>query len=324
MKIKSIITGISGQDGAYLSKLLLEKGHEVYGFTRRHENSKLWRLTYLEISDQVELVDCDLADLSQVISLIKEIQPDEIYNLAAQSSVSLSFKQPIGTFNFNITSVVNLLDSIRLVKPNTRFYQASTSEMYGDSPQLPISENTVLNPKSPYGISKAASHWITRNYREAYGIHASCGILFNHESYLRSNNFFVKKVIREGILISKGLQDLLRVGNVEVRRDFGSAPNYVKAMYEMLQQSIPDDYIICSGKSIMLSDIISYVFQYLQIEPNRWLVDKNLYRPTDIYEIYGDSSKARSVLNWHYEIDFKEILKDLIDEEIRNWTNEKN
>jgi GDPmannose 4,6-dehydratase len=313
----ALITGVTGQDGAYLSKLLLEKGYRVIGLVRSYRNFNDKGLNFLNIQDQVEIVGCDLTDFSQIVSIIKEYDPDEIYNLAAQSSVSLSFKQPIGTIQFNITSVLNLLEAIRLTNNNIKFYQASSSEIFGDT-TLPIRENTVINPLSPYGISKAAAHWITKNYREAYGIFSCCGILFNHESYLRSPNFFIKKVIMETINIKNGTASFLKVGNIDIKRDFGWAPKYVEAMHLMLQKSNPDDFIICSNTSISLRSIIEFIFNYLSVPMEKLVIDKNLYRPTEILDIYGDNTKAKAQLGWEYHISFYEILEILINEELEN------
>ena len=320
--LTAIITGVTGQDGAYLSKFLLEKGYRVIGLVRSYRNFNNRGLKYLNIQNEVEIVGCDLTDLSQIVSIIKESEPSEIYNLAAQSSVSMSFKQPIGTIQFNISSVLNILEAIRILESDTKFYQASSSEIFG-STELPIKESTIINPISPYGISKAAAHWITKNYREAYGIFGCCGILFNHESFLRSNNFFVKKVITEAIRIRNGTAFYLKVGNIDVKRDFGWAPKYVEAMYSMLQQSKPDDYIICSNISVSLRTIIEYTFNYLNIPMDKLIIDEKLYRPTEIADIYGDNKKARQELNWSYELPFQEVLKMLIDEELANHGHDK-
>jgi GDPmannose 4,6-dehydratase len=311
----AIITGVTGQDGAYLSKLLLEKGYEVVGLTRSYTSNQVGSLKQLGIEKEVNLQGCDITDFSQLFKIFKTFQPTEIYNLAAQSSVSLSFKQPIGTMKFNIESVLNLLESIRLFNPFIRFYQASSSEMFGKIHQLPITENEIFHPLSPYAISKASAHWITVNYREAYDLFTSCGVLFNHESYLRSNNFFVKKVITEAIQIKKGLQSEIKVGNLEVKRDFGWAPKYVEAMYLMLQQDKPDDYLICAGASVSLREIIEYVFDYLNLPKDKIVIDPSLFRPTDIEDTYGDSTKAKAKLGWNYNMRFFEVLDILIEEE---------
>jgi len=317
MQKTAIITGITGQDGAYLSKLLLEKGYRVVGLTRSYSSSNTERLQYLGIEKEVILQGCEITDFSQLFKVFKTYEPTEIYNLAAQSSVSLSFRQPIGTIKFNIISVLNLLESIRLFNPAIRFYQASSSEMFGKVAQLPITEREVFHPLSPYAISKASAHWIAINYREAYNLYTSCGVLFNHESYLRSPNFFVKKVIAEAISIHFGKQKELKVGNIEVKRDFGWAPKYVEAMYLMLQQEKADDFLVCSGQSLSLRSIIEYVFERLSIPKEKIVIDPALFRPTDIEDIYGDSSKAKKQLGWEYELSFYEVLDRLIEEELR-------
>ena len=318
MSNTALITGITGQDGAYLSQFLLGKGYRVIGLVRSYLNPRLEGLAYLGIDKDVELEYCDLQDHSQIINLVARLKPDEIYNLAAQSSVSTSFAQPISTIHFNIISVLYLLEAIKLVNPKIRFYQASSSEMYGKPASLPILENSVLHPLSPYGISKASAHWIAINYREVHNLFTSCGILFNHESFLRSENFFVKKVLRQSIEIKKGLRDCLEVGNIDIRRDFGYAKEYVKAMWLMLQQDTPDDYIICSGKSISLREIIEHIFNRLGIPLEKLVVKKELFRPTEIMDNYGDNSRARTRLNWEYSLSFFDVLDILLDEELRN------
>lgn len=319
MSKRALITGITGQDGAYLSKYLLTKGYEVKGIVRRLSENSLYGLTYLGIQEEIELIECDLTDFSQVVKILSSIRPDEIYNLAAQSSVSLSFQQPIGTINFNIISVLNLLETIRIVNPSIKFYQASSSEMFGKTVHLPISENSVIHPLSPYAISKASAHWTTINYREAYGLFTTCGILFNHESYLRSTNFFVKKVLQDSIRIKKNEKATLNVGNIEIKRDFGYAPKYVEAMWKMMSIDKPDDYIICSGVSVLLRDIILHIFKNLSIPEERLIVDKSLYRPTDIEDIYGAPYKAKVMLNWDYDLSFFEVLDLLLEEELENF-----
>jgi GDPmannose 4,6-dehydratase len=314
----AIITGVTGQDGAYLSKLLIEKGYKVIGLTRNNSRSNFQGLIYLGLIDEIKIEECDLTDFSQVIRIVKAYQPDEIYNLAAQSSVGLSFQQPIGTIKFNIISVLNLLEAIKIINPKIKFYQASSSEMFGTIPVLPITEHLSFNPQSPYAVSKASAHWICSNYREAYNLFISCGILFNHESFLRKSNFFVKKVLRESIRIKKGEQDVLKVGNIEIKRDFGYAPKYIEAMWLMTQTEIPSDYIVCSGVSISLRSIIEYVFDKLDIAKNKLIVDDKLFRPTEIPDIYGDCSKAKKELNWDYDYSFYEVLDILLEKELKS------
>ena len=316
----ALIAGITGQDGSYLSKLLLDKGYKVVGLVRSYTQSNIKNLAYLGIHHDIIFKDCDLTDISQLIKILGEYRPDEIYNLAAQSSVSLSFNQPIGTVQFNVLSVLNFLEAIKILNlgNSTRFYQASSSEMFGRVESLPIREHTVFHPLSPYAISKATGHWLTVNYRESYGMYAACGILFNHESYLRSDNFFTKKIIRESLRISHGLQDELRVGNIDIKRDFGYAAKYVEAMWLMLNQDKPDDYLICSGTSVSLRSMIYHVFDRLQISREKLVVDPVLYRPTDISDILGDNSKARRVLKWVYEMSIYEVIDIILEEEIKN------
>jgi GDPmannose 4,6-dehydratase len=313
----AIITGITGQDGSYLSKLLLSQNYRVIGTTRSYNHTNLHNLRYLKIDGQVELVECDLADITSIINLIGKRKPDEVYNLAAQSSVGLSFDQPIGTISFNSISVLNLLEAIRITNKNIRFYQASSSEMYGKVSHLPITEETPMHPLSPYAISKATAFWSVVNYRESYGLFACNGILFNHESYLRSENFFIKKVIRHSIEIAQGRRDELVVGQIDLKRDFGFAPRYVEAMWLILQHSVPNDYTICSGKSVSLREIIAHVFKKLDIPLSKLRVDTTLFRPVDILDIYGNNEKARTVLKWNYDLSFFDVLDELLDEELK-------
>lgn len=312
----AMITGITGQDGAYLSKLLLEKGYRVIGLLRSYNSINLVKLKYLKIQEKILLEECDLNDLSSVMKIVTKYNPDEIYNLAAQSSVGISFSQPLGTIQSNLFSVLNLLESIKNINKNIKFYQASSSEMFGNVEKLPLVENTAFHPTSPYGISKASAHWVVINYRESFGLFACCGILFNHESYLRSNNFFVKKIIRESINIKNNKQEFLRVGNIDVKRDFGYAPKYVEAIYLMLQQDKAEEFIICSGKSVSLREIIYYIFGKFSIPRNKIIIDNDLIRPLEIEDIYGDNTKAKELLHWQYDMDFFQVLDILIKEEL--------
>lgn len=317
----ALITGITGQDGAYLSKLLLSKGYKVVGILRADAEENFFGLKYLNIYDKVDLVKCSLLDLSGLEKIFLEKKPTEVYNLAAQSSVGASFENPYETINFNISSVLNLLEIIKKINKNIKFYQASSSEMYGNIEKLPVTEKSIIHPVSPYAISKVAGHWMTINYRESYELFACCGILFNHESYLRGNSFFVKKVIKTAIDIKNGRQEELRVGNIDLKRDFGLAPDYVKAMWLMLQQKTPKDYIICSGRPITLREIIEYVFDKMSISREKIVIDQSLFRPNDIKNIYGDNGKAKEELGWNYNKSFKDVLDILIEEELKN-TNE--
>jgi len=316
----AIITGITGQDGAYLTQYLLGLNYTVVGLTRSYSSAGLSKLMKLGIDSQIELEECDLMDYSSIIRILQKYKPDEFYNLAAQSSVAASFNQPIGTIQFNSISVLNILEAIRSSNSAIRFYQASSSEMFGRVPELPIRENNVLNPVSPYAISKATAHWIVRNYREAYGIFACSGILFNHESSLRDDTFFVKKVIESARKIKAGKMDMLHVGNIMIKRDFGASKEYVKVMHAMLQHPFPDDYVVASGTSVLLKDIIDFVFDYLGVPANKYVVDDKLFRPSEINDLYGDSNKAKNQLGWNYQKDFFEVIREMIDE-IENGIN---
>ncbi len=319
MRKVAIITGITGQDGAYLSRLLLKNDYKVIGLVRSKSSSSLRGLNYLNLTSKIVLEECDLTDLSQILRILKEYNPSEIYNLAAQSSVSLSFAQPIGTFQFNTLSVFNLLEAIKQFNPLIKFYQASSSEMFGEVKHLPITEDTEFHPKSPYAISKAAAHWICVNYRESYNLFVCCGILFNHESHLRTDTFFVKKVIREAIKIQKGLSELLKVGNLDIKRDIGFAPEYVEAMYKMMQQPKADSYLICTGSSVSLKYIVEYVFNKLEVPTHKIVVDDKLFRPSEISDIYGSNKHINTSLNWEYKHSIEDLLDILVNEEVENF-----
>lgn len=319
MKKTALITGITGQDGCYLSKFLLEKGYRVIGITRSYSSVNIKNLTYLGINRDVIISECDMYDIIGIINLIKEYKPSHIYNLAAQSSVKVSFEQPIGTIKYNIESVLNLLEAIRLTDPAIRFYQASSSEMYGAVKELPVALSTHLNPVSPYAVSKASAFMLVNNYRNAYHLFAVNGVLFNHESYLRTTNFFVKKVITESIRIKKGLSPHLKVGNIDIKRDFGYAPKYVEAMYLSMIHDTPGNYMVCSGKSVSLRSIIYHIFDRLGIEREKVQVDPELYRPAEIEDLYGNNAETKSVLKWDYTIDFFDVLDILLEEEQRNF-----
>jgi GDPmannose 4,6-dehydratase len=311
----AIITGITGQDGMYLAKLLIEKQYKVVGIIRSITDNNYPGFKYLQINNDLLFEECDLHDITQIISLFKKYKPDEVYNLAAQSSVGQSFVQPIGTIQFNVISVLNLLEAIKISDYPTRFYQASSSEMYGKVDQLPVKEITPMHPLSPYAVSKASGHWITTNYRESYNLFTCCGILFNHESFLRKPSFFVKKVIAGAIQIKLGKEAKLYLGNIDLKRDFGYAPKYVEAMWLMMQQSTPSDYLICSGQSISLRHIVEYTFDCLEISMDCVEVSPSLLRPTEIEDIYGDNTKAKNELGWEYSYSFQQVLDILIAEE---------
>lgn len=315
----AIITGITGQDGTYLANFLLNKGYSIIGLVRNNSRTNMKNLRYLDIDDKINFIKIDLLNLSNIVRIIEKNEIDEIYNLAAQSSVGLSFSEPIETLEFNIVSTAKLLEAMRITNPKIKFYQASSSEMFGNvkKENLPINENFLLRPISPYGISKAASHWITVNYREAHNLFAVCGISFNHESALRNKNFVTKKIINTAVKISLNLADELRLGNIKVYRDWGYAPKYVEAMWLMLQQDNPDDYIISSGEVHSLEEFVVKVFEKLNLNVNKFIkIDESLYRPNDLEINYGDNSKAKNKLNWNYEMSFEKLIYKLVDDEI--------
>jgi GDPmannose 4,6-dehydratase len=309
------ITGITGQDGAYLSKQLVDKGYKVVGILNKDRHSSTKNLDYLGITQQITFIECDLLAKDQVKDLLIQLKPDEIYNLAAQSSVGNSFAHPRETIYYNSISVLNLLDSIKEIGEPIKFFQASSSEMFGRVSHMPITETTPMRPMSPYGVSKASSHWMAINYRENYGIFACCGIMFNHESYLRSPNFFIKKLVRESLKVSRSGTGVIKLGNLDIRRDFGYAPRYVEPMWKMMQLEEPDDFVICSGKSIALSDIVSHVLDRAGLDWGSVAIDKGLKRPSELDDIFGDSTKARNILGWDYNLDFFDVLDTLIEEE---------
>lgn len=313
-KKTAIITGVTGQDGSYLSKFLIEKGYKVFGFIK-DDAPDTNNLKYLGVSGKVDLISANLLDLSALTRLINKIRPDEIYNLAAQSSVGLSFKEPLWTLEFNSLSAANLLEAVRLYNPDAKFYQASSSEMFGNvrKEHLPVTEDTPIRPVSPYAISKAASHWTTVNYREAYGLFAVCGILFNHESALRGKNFVTWKILDTAVKISMGSAQTLALGNLNVYRDWGYAPEYIKAVWLMLQQESPRDFIICSGRAHSLEEFARGVFERLDVNFERYVkIDESLYRPMDLEVVYGDNSKAKKLLNWQYDMTFQELIDALV------------
>lgn len=314
MKKIALITGITGQDGAYLSELLLKTGYSVFGFVR--ENDDYSKLEYLNIKDKIKFIQVDLLDFEDVKNNIEKINPNEIYNFVAQSSVGISYQKPYETINFNFNSTLNLLEAIRTTNLKIKMFQPSSSEMYGKQENLPITESSKFNPLNPYAMSKVLSHQICEQYRRAYGLFVSCGILFNHESVLRGDNFFVKKIITQALEIKNEKRDFLFVGDLSTKRDFGYALEYVKAMWLMLQQEKPDDFVIASGKSVSLQDIVFYVFDKLEISKDKIKVDKNLLRPVEVDDSYGDSSKAKRELRWDYDLDFYQILDLLIQDEV--------
>jgi GDPmannose 4,6-dehydratase len=313
----AIINGISGQDGAYLAEYLLKLKYSVIGISRR-ENATYPGLDYLGITSNIKLITADLSNSEVCDQLMLQWQPDEFYNMGAQSSVSYSFEHPHETIQYNVLSVLNLLEAIRKTNPRIKFYQASSSEMYGKTNKLPLALDATLHPVSPYGISKATGHWLVNQYREAYGLFAVSGILFNHESYLRSETFFVKKVIKSAILIKDGKLDKLSIGNLDLRRDFGYAKEYIKAIWLMLQGDEPEDLQVCSGQSIALNEIANYVFDKMELNTQLIVEEPSLFRPVEIQDIFGDNTRIKSK-GWQYDYTFYDVLDILMEEEQRNY-----
>jgi GDPmannose 4,6-dehydratase len=317
---KALITGITGQDGAYLSQLLLDKGYEVCGLVRRSSTADVndVRLRWLGIADQVRLFDGNLTDLSSLIRILNETKPDEIYNLAAQSFVKSSWQQPLLTGTVTGLGVTNVLEAMRLVRPEARFYQASSSEMYGLIQEPVQSENTPFYPRSPYAIAKLYGHWMTVNYRESFGMHASSGILFNHESPLRGIEFVTRKVTDGVARIKLGLSQELRLGNIDAKRDWGHSRDYVRAMWLMLQQDKPDDYVIATGRTVTVRDMCRIAFAHANLEMEEHLViDPELYRPAEVDVLLGDATKAKQKLGWESVISLEEMIQEMVDADIQ-------
>lgn len=310
---KALICGVSGQDGAYLAKLLLEKGYEVYGGSRDAQMSSFANLKRLGIDKQVKLLSISINDFRSVLQAILKIKPDEIYNLAGQSSVSLSFEQPVETLESISIGTLNLLESIRFCGLPIRLYSAGSSECFGDTGDALADENTPFRPRSPYGVAKAAAFWQVANYREAYQLHASTGILFNHESPLRPERFVTQKIVGSACRIAKGSDETLVLGNINIARDWGWAPDYVEAMWLMLQQSQADDYVIATGETFKLQDFISFVFEEVRLDWKKYVtIDKELFRPTDINIGRANPAKAENNLTWKSRYSIKQIAKEMV------------
>jgi GDPmannose 4,6-dehydratase len=316
---RALITGITGQDGAYLSKLLLGKGYEVYGVVRRssHGGVANHRLVWLGIGDDVRLIEGDLLDLSNLSRIVKDVQPDEVYNLAAQSFVATSWSQPLLTAQVTGIGVVNVLEAIRVAAPHARFYQASSSEMFGKIREPVQRESTPFYPRSPYGVAKLFGHWTTVNYRESFGIHASSGILFNHESPLRGIEFVSRKITDGVARIALGLARELRLGNIDAKRDWGHAQDYVRAMWLMLQQDRPDDYVIATGRTTTVRDMCRIAFDHVGLKADDHVViDKALFRPAEVDVLLGDPTKARETLGWTAKVSLEEMIREMIDADL--------
>ncbi|HWG74428.1 MAG TPA: GDP-mannose 4,6-dehydratase [Acidimicrobiales bacterium] len=311
----ALITGITGQDGSYLAELLVDKGYKVVGLHRRSSTVTFERIAHL--TDRITLVPADLLDEASMIRVLREYRPSEVYNLAAQSFVQTSFAQPLLTGEVTALGVTRLLDSILLVDPSIRFYQASSSEMFGKVVEAPQTERTPFYPRSPYGVAKVYGHWITVNYRESYAMHASSGILFNHESPRRGLEFLPRKVSFSVAAIKLGLQQRLALGNLEAQRDWGFAQDYVRAMWLMLQQDEPGDYVVATGETHSVREFCQIAFEHAGLDWEAHVdVDDRFFRPAEVDLLIGDASKARSTLGWKPEVSFDELVRMLVDADL--------
>ena len=313
---KALITGITGQDGSYLAEFLLKKGYDVVGMVRRSSTTRFERIQHL--LDRLVLVPGDLLDQVSLINIIREQQPNEVYNLGAQSFVPTSWSQPVLTAEFTALGVTRVLDAIRMVDPSIRFYQASSSEMFGKVRETPQNESTAFYPRSPYGVAKVYGHWITVNYRESYGLFAVSGILFNHESPRRGLEFVTRKVTHGVARIKLGLADALPMGNLDARRDWGFAGDYVRAMWLMLQQEVPEDYVVATGIQHSVRDVLECAFSHVGLDYRKHVtVDPRFMRPADVETLVGDASKARCKLAWEPTVGFEGLIHMMVDNDLR-------
>ncbi len=314
---KALITGITGQDGSYLAEWLLDKHYEVHGIVRRASTENFERIAHLR--DRLHLHQADLLDQLSLIDVFKKVQPDEVYNLAAMSFVPTSWQQPVLTGEFTAIGVTRVLEAIRLLNPRgIRFYQASSSEMFGKIQETPQRETTPFYPRSPYGVAKVYGHWITVNYRESYGIYACSGLLFNHESPRRGREFVSRKVTDGVARIKLGLQNELRLGNLEAKRDWGFAGDYVRAMWLMLQQPQPDDYVIATGETHSVRELVEIAFNYVGLDWQQYVAqDPELMRPAEVDLLIGDPGKARRVLGWQPEVSFTQLIQQMVDADLQ-------
>lgn len=313
---KALITGITGQDGSYLSELLLEKGYEVYGMVRRASVERFDRIEHIQ--EKINLIQGDLTDQSSLDEAVKEIQPDEIYNLAAQSFVPTSWNQPTLTGEVTGIGTTRLLEAVRKIKPDARFYQASSSEMFGKVREVPQTELTPFHPRSPYGVAKVYGHFITVNYRESYNIFACSGILFNHESPRRGLEFVTRKITHHVAKIKLGLANELRLGNLDAKRDWGFAGDYVEAMWMMLQQREPDDYVVATGETHSVQEFVELAFGHAGLDWKKYVViDPKFMRPAEVDLLVGDPAKAKKNLGWRPRVSFPELVKMMVDSDIK-------
>lgn len=318
---KALITGITGQDGAYLSDFLLQKGYSVFGTYRRTSTPNFWRLHYLNIFDKVKLVPLDLIDSGSIIEALRIAEPDELYNLAAQSFVAASFQQPVATAEVTGLGVTRILEAIRLISPHTRYYQASTSELYGNGTYEAYTEITKFQPSSPYAAAKLYAYWLTRIYREGYGIFATNGILFNHESPIRGLEFVTRKISNAVAKIKLGLETHIELGNLDAKRDWGYAPEYVESMWLMLQQDHPDDFVIATNEAHSVSEFAELAFAVVGLDwRDHVRSDAKYQRPVDVNSLRGDYSKAQWALGWQPNVKFNELVRLMVEEDLNRWT----
>jgi len=316
MAKRALITGITGQDGSYLAELLLEKGYEVYGLVRRTSTQRFSRISHIQ--DHIRLISGDMLDQTSLQEALREAQPDEVYNLAAQSFVQTSWRQPVFTGDVTALGVTRLLDAIRHVNPEIRFYQASSSEIFGKVQEVPQRETTPLYPRSPYGVAKAYGHWITVNYRESYNMYAVSGILFNHESERRGIEFVTRKVTYNVARIKLGMAKELRLGNLDAQRDWGFAGDYVRAMWLMLQQPTPDDYVIATGETHTVQKLVETAFSYVGLNWRDYVVQDPAYmRPAEVDLLVGDASKAHKQLGWKPTVSFTELVYRMVEADLK-------
>jgi GDPmannose 4,6-dehydratase len=313
---RALITGITGQDGSYMAELLLSKGYKVFGLTRRSSTSFTGRIDHL--IDKIEILSGDLLDQSSLMEAIETAKPDEVYNLAAQSFVQTSWAQPVLTSEFTAVGVTRLLEAIRKVAPKTRFYQASSSEMFGKVQAVPQNESTAFYPRSPYGVAKLYGHWITVNYRESFGLHGTSGILFNHESPRRGLEFVTRKITHTVSQIKHGLSSELRLGNLEARRDWGFAGDYVEAMWAMLQLDKPEDFVISTGETHSVKEFVEMAFERADLDWKKYVkTDEKFYRPAEVDLLIGDYTKAKNLLGWDPKVNFKSLVHMMVDADIK-------
>jgi GDPmannose 4,6-dehydratase len=323
MAKKALVTGVTGQDGSYLAEFLLEKGYEVIGMVRRTSTVNFERIKHIQ--DQITLASGDLVDQVSIIDVLREHQPAEVYNLAAQSFVPTSWSQPVLTGEVTALGVTRVLDAIRIVDPTIRFYQASSSEMFGKVRETPQNENTPFYPRSPYGVAKVYGHWITINYRESYDLFACSGILFNHGSPRRGLEFVERKVAHGVAKIKVGLANELRLGNLDSKRDWGYAGDYVKAMWLMLQQDEPDDYVVGTGRTHSVRELCEVAFGYLDLDwQNHVVMDPRFLRPADVDFLVADAAKARTKLGWEPTVTFEELIQMMVDADLETLKRENN